>query len=72
MRWEIETGYRYFKELMGFDQYQMLSFKAIERYWVIQYLTQNFLEQQRHEWSQNSSLTPGDTVRRIRTEISAS
>ncbi|PLR75298.1 hypothetical protein CU633_21845 [Bacillus sp. V3-13] len=44
VRWEIETGYRYFKELLGFDQYQVLSFKAIERYWVIQYLTQNFLE----------------------------
>jgi SRSO17 transposase len=69
VRWEIETSYRYFKELLGFDHYQLLSFKAIERYWVIQYLTQNFLEQQRYEWSKNSPLTLGDTVRRIRTEF---
>ena len=26
-RWHIETGYRYFKDLLGFDQYQMLSYK---------------------------------------------
>ncbi|WP_158553347.1 IS701 family transposase [Peribacillus saganii] len=69
VRWEIETGYRYFKELLGFDQYQMLSFKAIERYWVIQYLTQNFLEVQRSEWSKGSPLSLGDTVRRIRSEM---
>jgi hypothetical protein len=23
VRWNIETGYRYFKELLGFDQYQL-------------------------------------------------
>ncbi|MCZ8514335.1 transposase [Paenibacillus filicis] len=28
VRWNIETGYRYFKELLGFDQYQLLSFTA--------------------------------------------
>lgn len=69
IRWEIETAYRYFKELLGFDQYQLLSFKAIERYWVIQYLTQNFLEQQRHEWSKDSPITLGDTARKIRSDI---
>ncbi|QWU13226.1 Transposase DDE domain-containing protein [Paenibacillus sophorae] len=40
-RWHIETGYRYFKELLGFDQYQLLSFHGIRRYWAIQFLTQN-------------------------------
>lgn len=69
IRWEIETGYRYFKELLGFDQYQMLSFKAIERYWTIQFLVQNFLELQRYEWSKESTVTLGDTVRRIRSEM---
>ncbi|NHM29076.1 transposase [Neobacillus terrae] len=63
VRWEIETGSRYFKELLGFDQYQLLSFKAIERYWTIQYLVQNFLEFQRYEWSKVSTVTLGDTVR---------
>lgn len=36
VRWVIETGYRYFKELLGFDHYQVRSLKAIERHWVIQ------------------------------------
>jgi hypothetical protein len=69
VRWNIETGYRYFKDLLGFDQYQLLSYKAIQRFWVIQFLTQNFLEIQRHEWSVGpKSLTLGDVVRRIRKE----
>lgn len=69
VRWHIETGYRYFKELLGFDQYQMWSFQAIERFWVIQFLTQNFIELQRMEWSKShASLTFGDAVRRIRQE----
>jgi IS4 transposase len=35
VRWNIETGYRYFKELLGFDQYQLLSHKGNERYWFL-------------------------------------
>jgi len=69
VRWHIETGYRYFKELLGFDHYQLWSFHAIERFWVIQFLTQNFLELQRVEWSTPTApLTLGDVVRRIRQE----
>lgn len=68
VRWNIETGYRYFKELLGFDQYQLLSYKAIERYWCLQFLTYNFLEHQRQEWRNGTSLTIGDVVRRIRNE----
>lgn len=69
IRWHIETGYRYFKELLGFDQYQLLSFKGIHRHWAIQFLTQNLLEIQRVEWSKPSSkLTLGDVVRRFRHE----
>ncbi|WP_413375719.1 IS701 family transposase [Alkalihalobacillus sp. 1P02AB] len=37
VRWNIETGYRYFKELLGFDEYQLLSRKGIERFWCIQF-----------------------------------
>lgn len=69
VRWNIETGYRYFKELLGFDQYQLLSFVGIQRFWAIQFLTHNFLEWQRYEWS--SARTPytlGDVVYRIRQE----
>lgn len=69
VRWNIETGYRYFKDLLGFDQYQLLSFIGIQRFWAIQFLTQNFLETQRQEWMKNSAeLTLGDVVRRIREE----
>lgn len=70
VRWSIETGYRYFKELLGFDQYQLQSFHAIQRYWFIQFLVFNFLEIQRQEWSTGSynKLTLGDVVRRIRKD----
>lgn len=69
VRWNIETGYRYFKELLGFDQYQLLSFEGIQRFWAIQYLTQNYLESQRQDWMKNNKhLTLGDVVYRIRQE----
>jgi hypothetical protein len=70
VRWNIETGYRYFKELLGFDQYQLLSFTGIQRFWAIQFLTQNYLEFQRQEWmSDGADVTLGDVVRRIREEF---
>lgn len=69
VRWSIETGYRYFKELLGFDHYQLQSFYAIKRFWTIQFLICNFLELQRKEWSDESNtLTLGDVVRRIRKD----
>jgi hypothetical protein len=68
-RWHIETGYRYFKELLGFDQYQLLSFQGISRFWAIQFLVQNLLEFQRQEWSSHQCrMTLGDVVRRLRYE----
>ncbi len=69
VRWNIETGYRYFKEMLGFDQYQLLSYKAIQRFWAIQFLTYNYLELQRREWANDkTNLTLGDVVRRIRND----
>jgi SRSO17 transposase len=68
VRWHIETGYRYFKDLLGFDHYQLLSYKGIERYWCIQFLAYNFLECQRKEWEEEGIVTIGDTVRRIRKD----
>jgi len=68
VRWNIETGYRYFKELLGFDEYQLLSRKGIERFWCIEFLTYNYLEYQRQEWQQELPLTIGDVVRRIRKD----
>lgn len=68
VRWNIETGYRYFKELLGFDEYQLLSRKGIERFWCIEFLTYNYLEYQRQEWQKELPLTIGDVVRRIRKD----
>lgn len=68
VRWNIETGYRYFKELLGFDHYQLLSHKGIERFWCLQFLTYNFLEFLRREWEKEGIITIGDTVRRIRRD----
>jgi hypothetical protein len=69
VRWNIETGYRYFKELLGFDQYQLLSIIGIQRFWAIQFLTQNYLEVQRQEWMKDkTTMTLGDVVYRIRNE----
>ncbi|MFA1711108.1 hypothetical protein ACDX66_05315 [Peribacillus frigoritolerans] len=41
-----------FKELLGFDEYQLLSHKGIERFWYIEFLTYNYLEYQRQVWEQ--------------------
>ena len=68
VRWNIETGYRYFKDMLGFDHYQMHTYQAIERFWTIQYLVYAYLEFQRLDWSNNPTLTLGDVVRRIRNE----
>ncbi|QWU13158.1 hypothetical protein [Paenibacillus sophorae] len=69
MRWNIETSYRYFRELLGFNQYQLLSFEGIRQYWAIQYMTQNFLESQRQDWMNDGKhLTLGDVVYPIRQE----
>ena len=68
VRWNIETGYRYFKDLLGFDQYQMQSYQAIERFWTIQYLVYAYLEFQRLQWTKEDAMTLGDVVRRIRNE----
>ena len=70
MRWSIETAYRYLKELLGLDPYQLLSYHAIKRYWSIQFLTINFLELERKKMSQQGhSMTLGDVVRHIRKQL---
>ncbi|UAC46949.1 IS701 family transposase [Bacillus aquiflavi] len=68
VRWNIETGYRYLKDLLGFNDYQLLSRKGIERFWCMQFLTYNFLEYQRKKWEDGTTLTIGDVVRRIRKD----
>lgn len=42
-RWEIEVSFRYQKDSLGLDHYEMRSLKGINRYWQIIYLAQNYL-----------------------------
>lgn len=53
---------------MGFNEYQLLSHKGIERFWCIEFLTYNYLEYQRCEWEKDLPLTIGDVVRKIRKD----
>jgi len=49
-RWDIETSFRYLKDRLGFDQYQMRSIKAIKRFWLLQYLAYNYIEFYRYRY----------------------
>jgi len=52
-RWEIETSFRYLKDRLGFDHYQMRSIKAIKRFWLVQYIAYGYIEFYRYK---NSSI----------------
>lgn len=43
-RWGIETSFRYLKDRLGFDHYQMRSLKAIKRFWIVQYIAYGYIE----------------------------
>jgi hypothetical protein len=43
-RWDIEVSYRYHKNSLGFDQYQVESLTSINRYWSMVFMTYTFLE----------------------------
>ena len=48
-RWEIEVSFRYKKQRLGLNDYEMRSFKGIERFWSLVYLIYNFLEIKRYK-----------------------
>lgn len=48
-RWDIETGYRYFKDRLGFDDYQVRSLRAIQRFWCAVFMAYTYLELYRVE-----------------------
>ncbi|NPV81665.1 MAG: IS701 family transposase [Firmicutes bacterium] len=48
-RWDIETGYRYFKDRLGFDHYQVRSLRAIQRFWCAVFMAYTYLELYRVE-----------------------
>ena len=42
-RWDIEVSFRYQKDSLGLDHYEMRNLKGINRYWQIIYLAQSYL-----------------------------
>ena len=68
-RWEIETSFRYQKDRLGLDQYEMRSLKGIERFWELIYLVYNYLELKRFlsEVKENLGKTI-DKIRAMRTK----
>ena len=66
-RWEVETFFEYSKDLLGSDHYQMMSVRAIVRFWTLIACLMCFLEEQRA----NDELllcTCGDARRMIQQE----
>jgi hypothetical protein len=49
-RWHIETSFRYLKDRLGFDHYQMRSLKAIKRFWAVQYIAYGYIEFYRYRY----------------------
>lgn len=43
-RWDIEVSYRYHKNSLGFDEYQVESLTSIKRFWSLVFMTYTFLE----------------------------
>ncbi|AWZ48633.1 hypothetical protein C3495_07315 [Clostridiaceae bacterium 14S0207] len=65
-RWTIETNYNYLKTHLSFDKYKVRSLLSIERYFLIVFLTINFLEIYRIRYLRQVS-TIGDTIEFIRS-----
>jgi hypothetical protein len=62
-RWDIEVSYRYHKNSLGFDQYQVESLTSINRYWSMVFMTYTFLEFFRASKGKTLGLkTIGDTI----------
>ena len=49
IRWEIEVFFADTKELLGIDQYQLLTTTALLRYWTLCWIAFSFLEEIRND-----------------------
>ena len=47
MRWDIEVFFEDVKELLGIDQYQLMSAEGLQRYWSLCWIAFSFLEEHR-------------------------
>lgn len=62
-RWDIEVSYRYHKNSLGFDEYQVESLTSIKRFWSMVFMTYTFLELFRVSKRRTLKLeTIGDTI----------
>lgn len=62
-RWDIEVSYRYHKNSLGFDEYQVKSLTSIKRFWSMVFMTYTFLELFRVSKKRTLKLeTIGDTI----------
>ena len=62
LRWQIETFFEYAKDLLGSDHYQVMSARAILRFWTLIACLMCFLEEQRTA-DPDQQLTCGDVRR---------
>lgn len=53
IRWEIEVFFEDMKELLGIDQYQLMTTTALLRYWTLCWIAFSFLEEIRHYLKHN-------------------
>ncbi len=67
VRWEIETFFEYDKDLLGSDQYQVMTSQAILRFWTLTACLMAFLEEQR-AFDPDPTLTCGDIRHRIQED----
>lgn len=68
LRWTVETLFADFKELMGSDQYQLHSAKAILRFWALGLCLYQYLDSLRHrlERLNQRHVTMGETLAWLR------
>jgi SRSO17 transposase len=66
-RWDIEVFFEDMKELLGIDQYQLMTSTALLRYWTLCWIAYSFLESIRNDLKQ---IRDCKTQRDSKTEIS--
>lgn len=66
-RWDVEVLFADTKELLGLDQYQLMTATAIVRFWTLVMLAYYFLDQERDRYQRKSDrhLTIGDAWREV-------
>jgi hypothetical protein len=67
VRWEVETFFEYEKDLLGSDHYQVMTRKAILRFWTLTACLLCFLEEQRMQF-EDRRLTCGEVRRKIQND----